>query len=293
MPRGGMSPRPFGGCSCKDPEKSGRNCSKCGKYNPQRLDRFDLIKYIQHQECLEGGKIPHEQLIWLVQVQSAANDWLFFGLSEKNGITVDKFWEAHRYLHLVRSTAPDTWSSRVLRATYEDEVTGKRKTEIIHLSDNQMRAGCFDVHYELSGLAKHMHPDRFLGKLKSMRELLVRQNWDTINERLDFMQADYLNREIARGRQIPFKFINRFEVLTNPKDGRDVAELVFYESRFNKPQTKPDKPHRHLLISQAGRKRPLKALGAGSLFDQGEVSAEVVASSAGDNPDSGICRLSD
>lgn len=298
MPRGGMSKNPFGGCSCKvKEEKAGKLCPLCGKYNPQRLDRLDIVKWIANDpDCIEGGGIPGEQMVWLSQVQSAANDWLYFAISEKNGITAEKWWEAHQFLFRTRSTDRTTWGPAYRREVYFDETERRRKTVISKFTDDQMRCMCFDSQYEMSGLSKIMHLDRFLVMLHKQREMLVKQNWEAVNEYLDLLELTGARRAIALGRQIPFKFIDRFQVLTNPQSGRDVAELLFYEPRLRHAPSSSykDKPNTVITLRvklRKQRKRPPKALGAGVFFHEGEASDQITAPNAGHDTGSSHCQL--
>lgn len=282
MPRGGMSKNPFGGCGHKE-AKAGQVCTVCGKYKPQRLDRLDIVSWVASEECINGGEVPGEQLLWLVEIQTIVNDWLFFGLAEKNGCTVEKFWEANEYLWRVRSTSPETWqNARILRVTYFDESIGKRRTEHIQLSNEQLKAMCFDTHYDMAGLSNSMPMEVFLENLRKRRALLLKENKEQVTKFVALKQEQGMRRAVALGRQMPFKFIDPIEVLANPGDGQLLAELVFYEPRLRKPVSqleKPDKPNTmtSLKIRLRARKRPPRGFGAGSLFAQGEPCAENVA----------------
>jgi hypothetical protein len=214
--KGGMAANPFGG--------------------RVRLDLIDLVEFRVPNQ-------PAEMVLFLECIKDSVFNYLFFALG-RNGTSLDEFWWAMEYLFRVRSFDPTTWQgAKSARVTTVDKRSGKRSVRFECLNDETVRMMCFDIHYELSGLARLMSMDRFLAGLKFTRRQIVRENRSQIDKYIDEFRERQLEN-IARGWRIPITFADakREELMVQAEDGAELADLFFYESRLSIPPDKPDLP---------------------------------------------------
>lgn len=189
-----------------------------------RLDRIDFLDYAS------GTDNPFK-LLYLKVISDAASDYLYFGLG-RNGTVPDDFWYATEYFFTCRSYKRETWDhAKFMRNAYVDEDTGKRVSTTIMLRDEDLMAACFDRHYEIAELHNLMPIDVFLEWLRTRREEILEENKQQVNAYMDLLQRTSVNR-VADGEQIPFKLLDRMQVLARPESPEQVAELVFYAPRY-------------------------------------------------------------
>jgi hypothetical protein len=216
MPSGGMDANPFGGNA--------------------RLDRIDFLDYA-------SGTDSPWKLLYLKVISDAVSDYLYFGLG-KNGTVADDFFYATEYFFKCRSFLPETWKhANSMRHAYVDEVSGKRVSSHLTLTDEELRQACFDRHYEIAELHNLMPFDQFIEWLKVRRSEILEENKAQVNAYIDLLQRTAL-REVIGGQQIPFKLdsADRMQVLTRPTSPEQVAELVFYAPRYRRQ----NRPHRQV-----------------------------------------------
>lgn len=207
MSKGGMCARPFGGAD--------------------RLDRIDFTAYAS------GSDSPYK-LLYLHVISDAASDYLFYGFG-KNGTVPDDFWYAKEYFFTCRSHLPETWQhAKFMRKAYVDEESGKRVASTIMLSDEELKQGCFDRHYELAGLNGFMPFDRFVEWLKIRRAELITLNQKQVNDYIDLLQSTALAKHMEQGIQVPFRMeaLDRMQVLVSPESPEQVAEMIYYTPRY-------------------------------------------------------------
>lgn len=205
MAKGGMDKNPFGGNA--------------------RLDRIDFMDFA-------SGSDSEFKLMYIKVISDAASDYLYFGLG-KNGTVADEFFYATQYFFHCRSNQPETWQhASSMRHAYVDDTTGKRVSTHLVLTNEELRQGCFDRHYEIAELHKVMPFEQFLGWLKMRRAEILEENKVQVNEYIDLLQRVGA-RDVLGGEQIPFKLtvIDRMQVLTSPESPQQVAELVYYSPR--------------------------------------------------------------
>lgn len=232
--RGGMSANPFGGCDHKEAEP-GRKCPICGIFKNIRLDRLDL-----EQGTIVKGE--RETLIYLYLITREIHNYLYFCLGN-NGTTPDKFLEAYRYLFLVRSDRPETWGSRLLK-TQRLDVDGRLQNSVVQLTDEEMRLGCFDVQYELSGMQDVMHIERFERWLQERRAAILRENLPQFLAYLDELRAHELNT-ISQGRQLPlwaFGTDDPMRVMVAPETFRQLAQMIYLPEDLKHPLPERKRP---------------------------------------------------
>ena len=210
MNKGGMGKNPFGGAT--------------------RLDRIDF------REFASGTDSP-VKLLYLTVISDAASHFLFFGLA-KNGTVPDDFWYASEYFFTCKSDCPETWEhARFMRHAYVDDKTGKRVSTVLMLTDDELKQGCFDKHYELAELDREMPIEQFREWLRIRREELLNENREQVNAYIDLLQQTAL-KEVFGGQQVPFKLTaaDRFQVLARPESPEQIAELVYYAPRYMRTQ---------------------------------------------------------
>ena len=129
----------------------------------RRLDKINLMNFKRSSDAPEKIMFQHTIL-------DAANSYLTFGLVDQNGTKPSEFWFSYEYFYRVRSYEPDTWKSC--------------RTEDI--SDGQIKAMCFDNHFNISNIRLSM--DTFLRWLKRERTSIVDQNFQQIKTYLTQLQ---------------------------------------------------------------------------------------------------------
>ena len=163
----------------------------------KRLDKINLMSFKSSADC-------GEKIIFQHTILDAANNYLFFGLAENNGTSATEFWFAYEYFYRIRSYDPDTWKdSRIMKTTAMNYNTKRRETNTVELTDIQMKAMCFDMHFNISNIRLSM--DTFLRWLKLERTNIVETNWDQINTYLTSLQTqnhDTLSLDILTKQKI-------------------------------------------------------------------------------------------
>lgn len=191
------------------------------------LESLDLLE----------GTVPESynrsKLVWLECIKDALHLYLDFGLRGK--VRVTDFFDSYWYLFQIRSEDPSTWGDlKNIKWCFTED--GKRKKLDHTPTDKEIAGHCFDVHYELSGLANYCAMARFLNKIHSNREELVKLNRDKLFRYVSEVQIRDMKR-IAPGRQIPLTLaageIER--ILVEPLEVAKFAELFYYPSALMKP----------------------------------------------------------
>lgn len=194
-----------------------------------RLDRLDL------RSCLPADE-PPECLLFLETISDAVSNYLYFGLG-RNGTTGYEFFCSYRYFYVVRSDDPLTWESAHIQMCYETE-EGERIRQERELTEEEMKMGCFDVHYDRSGLSRRWRIERFLRSLKTMRLNIVLENQERIQDYLRQLRERDFDR-LLEGSQtrLPLLSADMISTLVEPRNGAAVAELLFVPlSEFHKPR---------------------------------------------------------
>lgn len=227
MSKGGMCKNPFGGCDHKE-AVPGKRCPVCGKKKNVRLDRLDL----EQGTTVKGER---EGLVYLQVVTNEMHNYLYFCLG-KNGVTPDKFLEAYNYLFVVRSNKPDTWGERQLK-TQRADAKGRQRNVVVSLTDEEMKMGCFDVHYDLSGLAEVMHIDRFLLWLQEERAAILRENAPQFLGYLNELRQQELDT-VPKGLQLPlwvFGTDDPLKVMVCPETFTQLASMLYIPEDIKQP----------------------------------------------------------
>ena len=149
-----------------------------GKANPARIDFAALIKEPDCASNLCEGM----QLLALTQISHTAADYMFYGLGRNGYHSITRFWEAVEFFWHARSNDPSTWHGvpDIIQVNVSDK--GKKSVSRNKPSDETLKLQCFDVYYELSGLANQMNMNIFLDFLKSEREKIILKNLDQVTE---------------------------------------------------------------------------------------------------------------
>jgi hypothetical protein len=190
------------------------------------------IPKLEELNLLEGAPANYDRskLPWLMLIKDATYCYQCFGLG--NAITPQEFWEAYCYLFRARSYDPDSWGDRTRKVVYYSK---KRATKSKKLSDNEMKLLCFDVHYELSGLAEFCKLPEFLDKMKRKRKALVEDYCDELYGFIANKQRRC--KKAGRGQQLelglPLPEIER--TMTEPSSGYDVAKLFYDRTGMSRP----------------------------------------------------------
>jgi hypothetical protein len=206
MSRGGMSKSAFGG--------------------RKRLDKIDLLTYKRSIDA-------PEKIIFQQTILDAANNYLFFGIAEKNGTSLSEFWFAYEYFYRVRSSDPKTWpSSKLLKTTAIDESLNKRTTKIVELTDAQMKAMCFDMHFYISNIK--MSIDSFLNKLNLIRTKSIEDNWPQIKSYIISQQTkNHAILNLKNSSEQEWK-----KILISPESPEELVKLVGFRTAENKNKVK-------------------------------------------------------
>jgi hypothetical protein len=240
-------------------------------------------------EYASGTDDPYKLLAIRI-ISDAASNYLYWGFG-RNGTTIEKFWEANEYFFRVRSNDPESWKdARYMRKMVIDPVTGKKRFVNEELSDETLKLGCFDRHYELSGLDNLMTLDKFTRWLAIRREELVRENEDQINEYVELLKGvsweQCIRQQVKQhGISAPaFLFetttpAEKMEVLVRPTSPVDVANLVYYNKNRGVPWKARDLrkgAHSSRVQSrQRGRRRIKTQAGQLSFLPNQQVSEQV------------------
>jgi hypothetical protein len=155
---------------------------------------------------LHRHEISIDQALALRIIKMSVRDYLYFGLG-KNGITPEKFIEAYRYLYRERKDDPGMPAN--------------------------VKAKCFETHYEDSGLRPAMTIDTFLNKLKEKKTAIVNANEKQIHSYMDEYRSQEW-RSLPRGWRCGKQVIPRRRVvslLVAPEDIKAFAGLYLYARR--------------------------------------------------------------
>jgi hypothetical protein len=139
----------------------------------ERLDRIDFTAFA-------SGTTSSTQLLYVKVVAQAASDYLYFGLG-KNGTVLEEFWYSAEYFFTCRSHIEETWNrAKFMRQAFVDDESGERVVSHLTLTGDELRLGCFDLHYEIAGLDRVMPLERFVLKLKEQRLAVLATSWDQV-----------------------------------------------------------------------------------------------------------------
>ena len=197
----------------------------------ERLDKCNLQGPSILGDCLVDvfSDIPGERTLIVEMFKDTVLNYLYFGLG-RNGTSAAEFFYSSEFLLRVRASDPETWrGARLMRSTYVDELTGKRVTRTVALADDTLKAMCSDYLWNL--LAMPMPFDLFISELRKARCQILTENKQQILDFIDDLNRPSLARNILVGEQIPMKFFSQDidQVLMEPKNPEDVAELVCYQ----------------------------------------------------------------
>lgn len=142
-----------------------------------RLDKFDLLG------TRDGRSDPLEMVLRQV-ITNAVSSYVYFGLGA-NGYVADEFLMAHAYFFEVESTKPSSWNPdrRVLVSDIRPGAS-RKDPAYIDLTDNQMADGCFDRHWEMSGLDRAMSISTFRRLLRKKRRNIIESNLEQVRDYL-------------------------------------------------------------------------------------------------------------
>jgi hypothetical protein len=143
-----------------------------------RLDKLEV-------SALANGNGSGEELLFRAVIVEAVNSYLFFGLG-RNGFVSDEFLWSADYFFSADSEQPETWNpERNVQVSDVANGHGKGKDrKFVDLTDDEMKAMCFDRHYALSGLCRSMTILRFRKLLAEKRRAIVMGNLSQISEYL-------------------------------------------------------------------------------------------------------------
>lgn len=174
--------------------------------NQCRLDRLDFSG--------ENTLVP-EKSLYLQTITDAIHNYKFFGLG-RNGTTAEEFAYSCEYLFRIRSWDVTTWP---VESKIDPEDT---------------RMSCFDVHYELAGLADYMTMDRFLKDLVKNRTRIVDENQGQI---LAYLNSIYFQEcsSAFPGHQLPLPLHDRRKSLISPSSPLDVCLMIYLPPKYTQP----------------------------------------------------------
>lgn len=214
--RGGMCSNPFGG--------------------EDRIDRINLLEFLE-------SNIPSDKVLYSCIIQDAASNYLYAFLG-KNGTSAEEFFAAWQYFFKVESTNKSSWDhNRTIKHSYISR--GQKVTETHQLTDDELKLMCFDKQYELSGLHKHMHIDKFRLLLRTKRQRIVKDNLAQITSYVNSLYQNEIN-QITNGQQIPLQVWNEniLTVLTDPPTPMHLASLIYVSNKL-KTNKKPKSKKKH------------------------------------------------
>ena len=229
------------------------------------LSRLDYEKLFL--DVVGYGKIDGMQkLIWDVIIDAVVC-YVDFGIRDR-GPTVDDFYDAWRYFFRVKLDDPATWrDTKDMRTVSVNDETGKREVNLDTLSENELRAGTFDFHYAMSGMAAYMHIDRFRKFLKELRRQTVRDHQKYMREFIEAF-AGRSFKWLKKGQQAKFRFFRDewFDILVDPgADQSALAEVMAYEPERLK--RKSSHRSRRLLCTKQQLNVFIRALKSGKHLD--------------------------
>lgn len=202
MPRGGMCKNPFAG-------------------NPSMNELDD-----EWMAALFKGELTVDQTVALRVIKMSVRDYLYFGLGA-NHITPERFLEAYQYLFVVRGTEAGTWGDCSISERFRtmDGVSQTRKGQI---QPAEVRAKCFDTHYDLSGLVGYLPLSGFLRKLKQKREAIINVNRQQMDKYMDEYRLQEWRGLGRRKGKLAFPRVNVVSLLVSPEDVKEFAQLYLF-----------------------------------------------------------------
>lgn len=204
--RGGMCSNPFGG--------------------EDRIDRINLIEHL-------GGNALPEKVLYSCIIQDAASNYLYAFLG-KNGTSAEEFFAAHQYFFKVVSTNKMDWDHhRTIKQSFIRK--GMKVTEDRYLIDSELKLMCFDKHYDMSGLAEHMHIDKFRAGLKAKRRRILSANWEQVQTYITALYQHELSM-IADRQQVPLQVWTDelLEVLVDPPTPLQLASIIYVPNKLKR-----------------------------------------------------------
>lgn len=177
------------------------------------LNRFED----EFMTSLHKQAVTIDQAISLRIIKISVYDYLFFGLGN-NGITPERFLEAYLYLFKVRGQDANTWDVHHI----------SKSNKVV--SPNEIKAKCFDTHYDIAGISKKMEIETFLDKLKARRQKIIHGNLKQITTHLSQYRAQEWKRLPKRRRKGKYSFprVNVVSTLISPVDGSSLAKLYLF-----------------------------------------------------------------
>ena len=222
MPRGGMCKNPFAG-------------------NPSMNELDD-----EWMAALFKGDLTVDQTISLRIIKMSVRDYLYFGLGA-NHITPERFIEAYQYLFKVRGQQPETWGNRSISERFRT-LDGKSQSRKSTVQPEEIKAKCFDTHFDLSGLSAYIPLGGFLRKLKEKREAILKSNEKQVLAYMDVYRNQEWRTLSRKKGKLPFPRVNVIPTLIAPDDCKEFAQLYLYGRTLK---------HRNKKVRQDS-KNPLK-----------------------------------
>lgn len=201
-----------------------------------RLDQLDLRQFA-------GPDTTPEQLYLLESIKDAAHNFIQWGTGF-NGTSLNEFYWGYRYFFIVRASDKTTWDDDVWTIYKEQtSVDGDRVMVPHYLSERQIQLGCFDEHYAMVRMERHMAFDRFLTMLREIRREVVTENLPAIRGHLSYLRAKDF-RHLPPGTDLGLNIetttdADLIEVMTEPKEPRLLANLVYQPLRRKHVVQKP------------------------------------------------------
>lgn len=202
MPRGGMCKNPFAG-------------------NPSMNELDD-----EWMAALFKGELTVDQTVALRVIKMSVRDYLYFGLGA-NHITPERFLEAYSYLFKVRGQDSKTWGDCTISERFRtlDGVSETRKGTV---QSEEVKAKCFDTHYDLSGLSVYLPISGFLRKLKQKREVIIKTNEKQMLAYMDEYRRQEWRTLARRKGKLAFARVDVTPLLTAPEDVKAFAMLYLF-----------------------------------------------------------------
>jgi hypothetical protein len=232
---------------------------------------------------LREGASP-QQIVAIEVITRNVHQYLFFGLAERNGTNEDLFYEALVYLFDVRRDDPSTWPpERVIKTVVRED--NKKTTVEQEITDADIRIGCFETHYEFSGMDRLMPVSTFRLWLQRERRRLVELNREQAEEFLRLKQARE-GRKARPGWQLKLRLRggNPLETLIAPKSPEALAAILYTPKRLMKTPTEVQHvalPGPRRIRRRRPKKRGNDAGHYASLFPAGQHCPAGIDSGAG------------
>lgn len=174
------------------------------------------------------GKLTFDQTIAMRIIRMSVKEYLYFAVGS-NGITPEGFLDAYEYLFKVRSNQPTTWGDTSVPKLCRD-VYGQIQTIICKIPPEEIKAKCFDTHFDNSGLYNYISMETFLTKLKKKRiEILGDNNKRVSNFIKEFKRKEWnsLPKESRQGK-LAFNGKAYLQILSAPKGPKELARLLLF-----------------------------------------------------------------